>query len=330
MSYPQVFARCTVGLANLYDIRGPAGKRYKQVMPDLNRSLSTIVRIYGRQHAMLYHFLQTYESVCERRCMPQHVRFLQEWIIEILTINLGQNSDHVDTAKIRLITILIKNEDFQRARALLDEQLARKEAVYGNTDERISQIILEIVDLEMLAAERNQNEQQVKNALSNVIPLLQRSLSIKLKVHSQPRESEGAFNLACCPELKRLARVHSLLLDWKNCEYHISRAVELLAGQLKGARDAFARISPHQQQLYESAGAEVRMAALELAHGLRLQGSFMAEKGSLPSACEAYQRAHALLQGELGGEHPQCEAIRATLASLHRAQKAYTQAQKLF
>ena len=86
--------------------------------------------------------------------MPNHVRFLQEWMIEILINTVGHTSERVDDAKNRLIAILIKNEDFQRARTLLDEMLAKKEAAHGNLDQSISQIILQIVELEMQAAER--------------------------------------------------------------------------------------------------------------------------------------------------------------------------------
>jgi len=111
-------ARCIFLLASVYEQRGPAGRRYGDVIKMLDTALAVILRATTRRHVALFPILAVYANVCSKRgsgLLDQEV-LLRRWALRVLGATHSAGSLLVDAFRTLLVECLKQNNKISEAR----------------------------------------------------------------------------------------------------------------------------------------------------------------------------------------------------------------------
>jgi hypothetical protein len=111
-------ARCMFLLASVYEQRGPAGRRYGDVIKMLDTALAVILRATTRRHVALFPILAVYANVCSKRgsgLLDQEV-LLRRWALRVLGATHSAGSLLVDAFRTLLVECLKQNNKISEAR----------------------------------------------------------------------------------------------------------------------------------------------------------------------------------------------------------------------
>ena len=145
-------ARCSFRLAIIYHLRGPAGRRYNDVVPLFDKSFAIQLRTSGPRHVALFPIMAAYSQVCREggaALLDQQV-LLRRWALRILIDTHGPESELVDGFRDKLIDCLRDSARIPEAKKELNDMLAAREESHGASHLILCDILQRLARLELL------------------------------------------------------------------------------------------------------------------------------------------------------------------------------------
>ena len=144
-------ARCLFRLACVYEKRGPAGRRYGQVITLMDGALAELLGASSKRHIALFPILAAYADVCSSRgaSMLEHQVLLRRWALRVLKDTLGDDAVMVHAFRHQLVVCLQLNAKVDEARLELRDMLTSRETSHGPNHVILCDILVRLVDLEV-------------------------------------------------------------------------------------------------------------------------------------------------------------------------------------